>query len=379
MSPARPAVTLCLACSASLPPGKASANVHRTSCCSRPICPNCLAANPRLARYNPCLRCLAGVKAVNSRSQTAEGGKETTARINVDGSFRDEDVFVIDDEDDSESGAEDERGSAREHTTEGSVASAPPDNGAPPPRAPDYSTSVASRADSAESEVYSTPDAETASQGEIQNTPGQPPKYFIRPDDTLLGISLRLGIDDRILCRLNGLPPSTLRMTPHLLHTRSFLVLPPSVRARPPLSPAEQALDEERKARLAIERAETRFQSLTKETDRDVAKAYVSLAGLPESTEELSGDIKEYEYEKGKDSGLRKRRVRSGQSDSAGEGSTSLDGRAMDQYFDDADWEARERAEGRKVAIPSFPLAGSSRATEKMAVGEQKPWWRWRN
>ena len=77
----------------------------------------------------------------------------------------------------------------------------------------------------------------------------------------------------RILCRLNNLPPSTLRMTPHLLHTRAFLILPPSVRAPPPLTPAEQALDEERKARLAVERAETRFQAMTKETDRDVAKA----------------------------------------------------------------------------------------------------------
>ena len=200
MSPARPPVTLCLACSASLPPGKASADVHCTTCCSRPICPNCLAANPRLARYNPCLRCLAGVKAVSSRSPAARDGNGNGAqtRDNVDGSLRDEDVFVIDDEDgDLDSDAEDERSSSHEQT-EQSVTSVSHLE-ATPARTPDYSASVASLPRSAKSEAtsVSAPDAETASRGEIQNTPGQPPKYFIRPDDTLLGISLRLGIDVR--------------------------------------------------------------------------------------------------------------------------------------------------------------------------------------
>ncbi|PIL29765.1 hypothetical protein GSI_07970 [Ganoderma sinense ZZ0214-1] len=282
----------------------------------------------------------------------------------------DEDVFVIDDEDELESDAEPEE-------ERGSVAS-PSHREPTPPRTPDYSASVASLPRSVRSEAASAPDAETASQGEIQNTPGQPPKYFIRPDDTLLGISLRLGIDSCVLCRLNSLPPSTLRTTPHLLHTRVFLILPPSVRAPPPLTPAERALDEERKARLAIERAETRFQTMTKETDRDVAKAYIALANLPDHAEEY-GDVKEYEKGKENDKGLRKRRGHSGESDPVGEGSTSLEGRAMDQYFDDADWESRERTGGRKVTIPSFPLAGSSRVVEKMAAGEQKPWWRWRN
>nr|VWO99784.1 Phosphate:H symporter (Phosphate:H symporter, variant) [Ganoderma boninense] len=117
---------------------------------------------------------------------------------------------------------------------------------------------------------------------------------------------------------------------------------------------------------------------MTKETDRAVAKAYIAIAGLPDQAEEY-GDIKAYEKGKEDDKGLRKRRGHSGESDAAGQGSTSLEDRAMDQYFDDGDWESRERTEGRKVAIPSFPLAGPSRVVEKMAAGEQKPWWRWRN
>ena len=178
----------------------------------------------------------------------------------------------------------------------------------------------------------------------------------------------------RVLCRLNYLPVSTLRTTPHLLHTRAFLILPPSARTLPPLTPEEQALDEERRARLAIERAETRFQSMTKETDRDVAKAYVALAGLPD------GDIMK-EHEKETANGLRKRRVRTSED---GLGESRLEERAMDHYFDDGDWESRERAEGRKAALSPFPYfsqsSASSRALEKMPAQDgQKPWWRWRS
>ncbi|KAH9063868.1 hypothetical protein EDB87DRAFT_1541379, partial [Lactarius vividus] len=60
---------LCLACSSSLPPRLAaslgqSPELFFTRCCGRPICPSCLTANPRLARYNPCLLCLGGMGAV---------------------------------------------------------------------------------------------------------------------------------------------------------------------------------------------------------------------------------------------------------------------------------------------------------------------------
>ena len=110
---------------------------------------------------------------------------------------------------------------------------------------------------------------------------------------------------------------------------------------------------------------------MTKETDRDVAKAYIALAGITDD-EPLAGNVKEYD----KDQGLRKRK---GYVPEARFGESSLEGRAVDQYFDDGDWESRERAEGRRVTIPSFPLAGSSRVAEKMAAGEPKPWWRWRN
>ncbi|TBU32518.1 hypothetical protein BD311DRAFT_750181 [Dichomitus squalens] len=284
MPSSKPSVALCFACSASLPPGRANTKIYYTSCCSRPICPNCLIANPRLARYNPCLRCLAGVNAVNSRSLSgtlAGDGNSTPSRANVDGSVRDEDVFVLGDEDgdESETDSDDEDGRSVKQRAEGSIASATPSE-APPPRTPDYSGSIASHPHSLKSQTGSTADSETAAQGDIQTERGQPPKYYLRPDDTLLGISLRLGVDVK-------------------------------------------------------------------------------------------------EYDKGDGRGLRKRRPHAGELH--GEGDTGLEGRAMEQYFDDEDWVSRERAKGRKVAIPSFPVAGPSRVAEKMVAGEQKPWWRWRN
>ncbi|KAI0787914.1 hypothetical protein C8Q74DRAFT_1197093 [Fomes fomentarius] len=351
-------IALCLACSASLPP-KADSPTFYTTCCSRPICPKCISTNPRLTRYNPCLRCLAGVKAVNSQllgvSSGAKGNAPPT-RTNIHGSIRDEDIFVLEDGDEDEDDLETDEG-GQTLSTEATPTQVSPSllndgNGAH------------DITDACQSDALKASEA----------TPGLPSKYFIRPDDTLLGISLRLRIDSRALCRLNNLPVSTIRTNPHLLHTRSFLILPPSARAPPPLTAAEQALDEERRARLAIERAETRFQAITKETDRDVAKAYVALAGMPDVD-----DTKECKKETA--NGLRKRRVRM-PVDASGSGETGLDERAMDQYFDDDDWESREQAEGRKVSLQPFPYFSQQPTTRTAgnlsAQGDQKPWWRWR-
>lgn len=117
--------TLCLACSSSLPPLKtlspsasssfgsnASSNgIYITKCCQRPICPSCIASNPRLARYDPCLACLGGVGAVDSKT-TTPSTKSTFSNVNtprtpdrnfnLDGAVRDEDTFVLGDDDDDE-------------------------------------------------------------------------------------------------------------------------------------------------------------------------------------------------------------------------------------------------------------------------------------
>ena len=180
---------LCLACSSSLPPrlwkrtqqgvqggltpssssnGRDSELLFLTRCCGRPICPSCLAANPRLARYNPCLACLGGVGAVGTEKLQ---GQHPVAS-NVDGAVRDEDVFVVGDED------EDENGATKIYDGEaapGLVSS--PSEGAPLQR------DIRDNRPCTDLDKPAEPADST------------PERYYIRPDDTLLGISLRLGVD----------------------------------------------------------------------------------------------------------------------------------------------------------------------------------------
>ena len=74
----------------------------------------------------------------------------------------------------------------------------------------------------------------------------------------------------RTLAALNSLPPATLTTSPHLLHTRPFLILPAGVQS---LS-AEPLLDEEAERRRLLVR---RFQIETKATDERVARLYLDM------------------------------------------------------------------------------------------------------
>ncbi|KAF8841787.1 hypothetical protein BDN67DRAFT_900700, partial [Paxillus ammoniavirescens] len=98
-------LTLCLACSSSLPPKAQAGDIFLTPCCLRPICPSCLSSNPRLARYNPCLSCLggAGVISASSSRRNVLGLSSLSKDVNIDGSIRDEDMFVLGDDEDDDS------------------------------------------------------------------------------------------------------------------------------------------------------------------------------------------------------------------------------------------------------------------------------------
>lgn len=98
----------------------------------------------------------------------------------------------------------------------------------------------------------------TERQGDDSSEPkGDPPpaKYYLTPSDTLRGIALRFGVNvskfslgrevhlivetlfqGYDLCQLNNLPPSTLTTMPKLLHTRTYILLPSTPKARLPLS-----------------------------------------------------------------------------------------------------------------------------------------------
>lgn len=197
------ALTLCLACSASLPPsrlplsssqpnskqGKKGLDIQTvfiTACCRRPICPACIASNPRLARYNPCLHCLGGVDVLSTRRTDAGNFSHTTLacqdKLNIDGGLNDDDVFAVGFDEDEEE---------------------PP---APQPHSNSHSgndilfdASLESPSLSVLSPSYHTNDA-------VENVlvdpsqPGRdnqaaPLKHYIQPGDTLVGIALKYKID----------------------------------------------------------------------------------------------------------------------------------------------------------------------------------------
>ncbi|KAI0806287.1 hypothetical protein BC629DRAFT_1590683 [Irpex lacteus] len=365
--------SLCLACSSSLPPSRRLSKdplrgIFITTCCTRPICPSCLASNPRLARYNPCLQCLAGVNIVTARSaahKPLNPGLTSHARVNVDGGVHDEDVFALgDDEDDSD----DDENHSEQHEQRDGVPSTPP---------PPYD----SAGDQQESDPPQITNEHSASGEEDNPSPSpstspQPSKYYIKPGDTLLGISLKYKIDGRLLCRLNNLPQSTLRTTPHLLHTRTVLTLPPSAQV-----PLEQTVppstDPEYESRRAKERAEKRFQTLTKEVDWRVAKTYVALASDPALA---ADDV----AENWKSSEISDKKLKASGSLDDEDSNVNLEASAIDRYLDDEEWERREREQGRGVSIPRFPLFESSSVNcrmegKKPVQAGSKFWsgWKW--
>lgn len=381
-----PSISLCLACSASLPPRKALASpaspkcaskhpdeIFLTECCQRPICPACVRANPRLVRYNPCLRCLGGVGAVSAaaRSPPPVGGPTSAAeksaggRENVDGGVKDEDVFVLGDDEDEDEGAEDAWREDGEDARASTASDSPPP-ATPPPAYSDITSPRASYAPST-SPYTPPPEADSGktheSKSEATSSSG-PQRYYIQPTDTLVGIALRFHVDGRTLCRLNNLPFSTLRTTPHLLHTRTFLALPASAASGSTLpSPKLNKPSPEEEARRARERAESRFRVLTKEADYRVARAYVAVAGVEDDAADA---IREDEAKK---SGLptdASLKLSSAES-------SNLEGRAVDRYLDDEEWERRQRSDGRGVQISAFPF-GASKSTNESG---KKAWWRW--
>lgn len=131
---------------------------------------------------------------------------------------RDEDIFILGDDEDGE----DDEDDAHE------PASVPPSYDPVSPAYP--SAFLSSSSLTSESMLITHTNDASAGHAEVVVTDEQciSSRYYINSRDTLQGIALRYGVNGRALCRLNNLPPSTLSTTPHLLHTRTFIVLPPS-------------------------------------------------------------------------------------------------------------------------------------------------------
>ncbi|KDQ19360.1 hypothetical protein BOTBODRAFT_51790 [Botryobasidium botryosum FD-172 SS1] len=290
-------MSLCLACCSSLP-SKSQASLFTTPCCGRPICESCLGRNPRLRRYNPCLYCVTGVAVTSVNRQDVE--KE----LEVNG-VGEEDMFVLGDLDDDED-------DARYNRVEREV----PDK----------------RSDEVIS-LSSTQELPSRGRSPEPQNGSHPTMHYIKRGDTLLGISLKYGIDGRVLCRLNNLDVSALRTNPQLLHTRRTLLLPPGT-SRSPTPPSPSALRE-----LELERSAKRFSLVTKEVDEGVVRAYLSLA---------EGDDGAFDKEGQEKSGI---------SGTASDRRAVPEGMAVDRYMNDAEWEEAERRAGRASKIQGFPFS----------------------
>ena len=115
-------------------------------------------------------------------------------------------------------------------------------------------------------------------------------------------------------------------------------------------------------ARRARERARKRFQFVTKEVDWRVAQAYVALADDEAGPSDRTS-LNRKAFEKEKDEPAQD------------PPSTRLEGRAVDSYLDDDEWEEHERRAGRGVRIERLrTTSGSARGEDnKKASG-----WSWR-
>jgi len=235
--------SLCLACSSS--PSARKSVTFTTACCNKPICSSCLDKNPRLRDYNPCIACLAGVAVVSKSTRSAQRRTDAASSAPATGDVytspftedqrREQETFVVgDDEDESD---------------------------IPPPYSQSSEASIQRVASTSSHPTHQEARPADVASPEIgvKNAQSGPSQYYIQPGDTLIGIAFKFGVDGRHLCKLNSLPPSTLSTTPHLLHTRTTLTLPPGARGITAQNKPSEG-DETTARRRVAERAAKRLQ-----------------------------------------------------------------------------------------------------------------------
>lgn len=176
--------------------------------------------NPRLARYNPCLACLAGVGVIqaSSSARNRPGGKpaggagvQLTRVENLDGGVKDQDMFALGDDDDED--IEDDDASMGEEDG-GQFPRSP----APPPPDVIHTTSPLPKTPPPPPVTGYTdepPIANATPTHPARIEDPQPPKqdapavYRLRRGDTLMGIALRFRLDvSMFLPWITSVPPS---------------------------------------------------------------------------------------------------------------------------------------------------------------------------
>ena len=196
-----PTDIFCLFCSSTLLPRSQTSSEIKfpkwtTPCCLEPICDKCLTRNPRLLYYNPCLKCLSGVSALNTYR-----GFPLTSRVvepKSDGHF-----IIADDESGSEDD-EDRASDLRSCTSPHGKPSDPPPTHEGPRNRNDtlnYCGGSAVRRDGPPAPLEAVKGSKLSMEHNYrQNESDQKPpistmKYYIKPKDTLMGIAFKMGVD----------------------------------------------------------------------------------------------------------------------------------------------------------------------------------------
>ncbi|RSH77413.1 uncharacterized protein EHS24_003379 [Apiotrichum porosum] len=320
------------------------------ACCGVPICATCVARNPRLKEYVPCLRC-GDVRTRDGAAAVQAGADARRARAAKEDSER----FVLGDSDEEGCGdEEDGEGEGEEEEEEGGEGKG--DGG---DTGGDGNGAAA---------------AAGGDNGEKDDLVEVEVKHTLVRGDTLLSVARKYAADPHHLLALNGLPHAALYANPALLRTRRYVVI---ARRRVPASQAAQqdkdtALDalqsnngEDDPGRRAA-RALKRFQLVSKEADKGVGRAYLALnndndgGGGPSHNDTQCDD--EDRGEKGGDT-LPRACGDSLSEKKGSQSSASAAERALEHFFDDDEWAANapEPARGLsgrwKVVAPVLPAA----------------------
>ncbi|GHJ83745.1 hypothetical protein NliqN6_0147 [Naganishia liquefaciens] len=210
---------LCLSCASTIH----SHDTHKTPCCTAPICAACIARNPRIVGWVPCLQCGEGVGVVEALAKNRRGRRDDEEE---EGLPAYEDVAGID------VGGDDDNDDD-EPAHRGQVA-------------------VASEADALAQ------------------------YHQIRRGETIRSIASHYSIDPHTLIKLNNLPHTALTTHPTVIQTRKQLRLTAGD-AGEGLTNGWKGVEEDDPARAAERRAK-RFQLITKTSDPAIAKAYLCLS-----------------------------------------------------------------------------------------------------
>ncbi|KAJ9478439.1 WD_REPEATS_REGION domain-containing protein [Pseudozyma hubeiensis] len=390
---------LCLACSSTIPPNAKPASIYVHGCCSRPVCENCVVSNPRLITFCPICEDAHAAFRKGPRGDVTRKGEVVFDFDSVIGrqehkeeegvepppysEEREEEgagKFVIDAGDEEGEVVKEKRPALLMRQASKSVAEAEVDVAPQSAALATEDTSSDSNLTSIRRKVDPHNTASSTIPSSSTSSTGSTRQYYLRKTDTLQSIAIRFSVSSNELCLLNSLPRAVLSTSPHLLHTRSFILLPSQavekqLASNPDLlssleGPPRRSARE--KTTAARRTAEAKFRaSLAKSAgetpaDERAARAYVGLAEdemrWVDFGEGVDGDGLPRGYE---------REVKGGEGEDAEMWEAQMDTarrlrfdailkHALGKWEMDSDWERAQRAKGLDPTGISKPLPHSN-------------------